>query len=82
MLLPFSLRYGMLCISLSDEVDAGYRFGQLGLKLLEVYKMEEYLPRVYCAVYGKFILKLPLCSPVLLPESHSSFLLLIKLRAY
>jgi hypothetical protein len=25
---------------------------------------------------------LPLCSPVLLPESHSSFLLLIKLRAY
>ena len=50
----------MLCISVRDHVDSGYRFGQLGLKLLEVYKMEEYLPRVYCAVYGKFVLQIPL----------------------
>jgi hypothetical protein len=69
MVFPFSLRYGMLCISLKDEVDAGYRFGQLGLKLLEIYKMEEYLPRVYYAVYGKkFVLKFPLCSPFLPPS--------------
>lgn len=60
----------MLCISLRDQVDAGYRFGQLGLKLLEVYKMEAYLPRVYCAVYGKSFLKIPLCSPVLVPRIH------------
>ena len=42
----------MLCIGAKDDIDAGFRFGQIGLKLLDMYKLKEYLPRVYAAFYG------------------------------
>ena len=51
--LAFGL-YGILCMKVREQMNEGYRFGQLALKLLDLYKMDEYLPRVYAAVYGEF----------------------------
>lgn len=44
--------YGMLCISGMRDVNAAFRFGELGLELLERLEVREYLPRVYAAFYG------------------------------
>jgi hypothetical protein len=43
--------YGMLCVRTSD-IDAAFRFGDLGLELLEKLQVREYIPRVYAAYYG------------------------------
>jgi predicted ATPase len=44
--------YGMLCVGTLGEVDEGFRFGELGMTLLERFKANEFLPRVYAAFYG------------------------------
>jgi len=44
--------YGMLCISARGDVDAAWRYGELGMELLEQLEVREYLPRVYAAFYG------------------------------
>jgi predicted ATPase len=44
--------YGMLLCSLPGDFDEGYRFGQLSLELLKMFKMKEWVPRVYAGVYG------------------------------
>jgi predicted ATPase len=44
--------YGMLCVSAMGDVDAGWRFGELGIELLEQLSAWEYIPRVYAAFYG------------------------------
>lgn len=46
--------YGMLCTSIG-EYDQAFRFGELSLKLLDRFKIKEYLPRVYAAVYGTLL---------------------------
>jgi hypothetical protein len=51
-LFVFYFRYGMLRLSVSKRIEDANRFGQLALRLLSMYKMDEYLPRVYAAVYG------------------------------
>jgi predicted ATPase len=43
--------YGMICLEMKD-IDAAHRFGRLSLKLLDLYGMVEYLPRVYAGHYG------------------------------
>jgi hypothetical protein len=43
--------YGMLCIKLND-IDAAFRFGELGIELLEQLQVREYIPRVYAAYYS------------------------------
>lgn len=44
--------YGMLCVSSFKDIDSAYRYGKLGISLLERYKTNEYLSRVYFAFYG------------------------------
>jgi len=44
--------YGMLCITATGDIDEAFRFGELGIALLERYEAMEYLPRVYAAFYG------------------------------
>mmetsp|Transcript_6419 Transcript_6419/g.14301 ORF Transcript_6419/g.14301 Transcript_6419/m.14301 type:complete len:977 (-) Transcript_6419:1175-4105(-) len=44
--------FGMMTISVSGDVERGARFAQLALRSLEQFKVYEYLPRVYAAVYG------------------------------
>jgi hypothetical protein len=48
--LAFSM-YGMLCVGTSD-IDTAFRFGDLGLELLEKLQVREYIPRVYAVYYG------------------------------
>jgi hypothetical protein len=43
--------YGMLCIGLSDTV-AAFRFGDLGMELLDSLQVREYVPRVYALYYS------------------------------
>ena len=43
--------YGMVCAGGGDTDDA-FRFGELGLELLERFEVIEYLPRVHAAFYG------------------------------
>jgi hypothetical protein len=43
--------YGMLCVRTSG-IDAAFRFGDLGLELLEKLQVREYIPRVYAVYYG------------------------------
>ena len=50
--LAFAL-YGILCMKVKEKMNEGYQYGNLALKLLDMYKMDEYLPRVHAAVYGK-----------------------------
>jgi len=47
----FSMFGTMFCAYTSDK-EAGYRFGQLGLALLDRFGSREWLPRVYFSVYG------------------------------
>jgi len=44
--------YGMLCVGATGDVEKGARYAKLALQSLEQYKVYEYLPRVYAAVYG------------------------------
>jgi predicted ATPase len=44
--------YGMLLVGAFGEIDDAFRYGELGLVLLERFKAIEYLPRVYAAFYG------------------------------
>ena len=44
--------YGVLCVSAFKDIDLAFRYGKLAISLLERYKTEEYLPRVYFAFYG------------------------------
>jgi predicted ATPase len=44
--------YSVLSCSLEDDIDIGYKYGQLSIRLLEKFKCIEFLPRVYSAVYG------------------------------
>lgn len=41
----------MLCIALGQPND-GYRYGQVALRLLDRFNSHEWMPRVYCVVYG------------------------------
>jgi len=45
--------YGMMLCGSQWRVEEGYEFGQLALRMLEKYKLKEFLPRVYCCVYGQ-----------------------------
>jgi hypothetical protein len=42
----------MMCISATEAIEEAYRYGELGLHLLEKFGAIEYLPRTYCAFYG------------------------------
>jgi histidine kinase len=44
--------YSVLSCSLENDIEPGYRYGQLSLRLLEKFKCIEYVPRVYSAFYG------------------------------
>lgn len=44
--------YGMLLVGALGEIDDAFRYGELGLVLLERFEAIEYLPRVYAAFYG------------------------------
>lgn len=44
--------FGMICMGVNADVDVGFRFGRLGLVLLERFEAMEYLPRVYAMFYG------------------------------
>jgi predicted ATPase len=43
--------FGMLCIRRLGDVDMGYRFGSLGLAILDRFKANELVPRVYATFY-------------------------------
>ena len=44
--------YGTMYCAFTSNKDEGYRFGQVGLALLERFKSREWLPRVYFSVFG------------------------------
>ena len=44
--------YSVLSCSLENDIEQGYRYGQLSLRLLEKFNCIEFLPRVYSAFYG------------------------------
>jgi hypothetical protein len=44
--------FGMLCIKWFPTPDAAFRYGELGLELLDMFQVREYLPRVYAAYYA------------------------------
>ena len=44
--------FGTMYCSFTSDKDAGYRFGQLALTLLDRFQAREWLPRVYFSVYG------------------------------
>jgi predicted ATPase len=43
--------YGVLCIEAMGDAEMGYRFGSLGLAILDRFKANELVPRVYGAFY-------------------------------
>jgi hypothetical protein len=43
--------FGMLCIRVLKDVDMGFRYGSLGLALLDRFKSNELVPRVYATFY-------------------------------
>lgn len=43
--------YGVLLCG-SGDIEAGYRYGQLALRILNRFNAKEWLPRVYSMVYG------------------------------
>ena len=50
---PFAfVTFGAMCLSFRGDSDAGYRYGQLGLTLLDRLGHAEFLPRVYSVYYG------------------------------
>ena len=52
--------YGMLCIGMSDT-NSAFRYGDLGLELLDQLQVREYIPRVYAVYYScVFAWKYPL----------------------
>ena len=44
--------FGMLCIKWFPTPDVAFRYGELGLELLDMFQVREYLPRVYAAYYA------------------------------
>jgi len=44
--------FGLLILNIKFDVDMAYRYGQVAMALLDMYKLDEYLPRVYAAFYG------------------------------
>jgi histidine kinase len=44
--------YGMLLCGASKDLDAGFRFGQLAIKIIEKFGARSWVPRVYAIVYG------------------------------
>jgi hypothetical protein len=44
--------YGLLCIGVWKDRDTAFRFGELGLELIEQLNLREYIPRVYAAYYA------------------------------
>ena len=44
--------FGMVCVKWFSTPDAGLRYGELGLELLDMFQVREYVPRVYAAYYG------------------------------
>lgn len=49
---PAFAAYGMLLACSFGSVDEGYSYGQLALELAYKFKMQEWYPRCYTAVYG------------------------------
>lgn len=53
---PFSsfafASYGMLLTNGFGDVDGGYRYGKLGLKFMDRYEAQEYVPSVHAVFYG------------------------------
>jgi predicted ATPase len=43
--------YGVLCIETTGDTEMGYRYGSLGLAILDRFKANELVPRVYGAFY-------------------------------
>jgi histidine kinase len=53
MIAPLSFStYGILCISGMYDAESAFRFGELGLELLERLEVKEYLPRLYAGFYS------------------------------
>jgi predicted ATPase len=44
--------YGLLCLSASQNVDCAFRYGEIGLLLLNRFDVKEFIPRVHIAYYG------------------------------
>ena len=44
--------FGMIHLQHLDDVDSAFRFGELSLALLDRFKANEFIPRVYSAFYG------------------------------
>lgn len=42
----------MLCAKIFPTPDAAFRYGELGLELLDKFQVREYLPRIYAAYYA------------------------------
>lgn len=42
----------MLCTKIFPTPDAAFRYGELGLELLDKFQVREYLPRIYAAYYA------------------------------
>ena len=53
--------FGMLCMKWFTTPDTGLQYGKLGLELLDMFQVREYLPRTYSAYYAStFQFKYPL----------------------
>jgi predicted ATPase len=44
--------FGMLCTRIFPTPDEAFRYGEIGLELLNKFQVREYLPRVYAAYYA------------------------------
>jgi hypothetical protein len=44
--------FGMLCTKIFPTPDEAFRYGEIGLELLNNFQVREYLPRVYAAYYA------------------------------
>ena len=44
--------FGMLCVQCFPTPDNALRYGELGLELLDMFQVREYLPRIYAAYYA------------------------------
>jgi predicted ATPase len=47
--------FGVRCIQYFPDTDNAFRFGNLGLELLDNFQVREYLPRVYVAYYAGIV---------------------------
>jgi hypothetical protein len=44
--------FGMLCTKIFPTPDTAFRYGEIGLELLDRFQVREYLPRIYSAYYA------------------------------